>query len=286
MAKSTIVALLTLTVGAVAGFAEVSPRITYVANEGFLVQVGGTAVLVDGLFGGPALEWADVPSAEIQEKLRAGAPPFETVRVALVTHRHVDHFDPEVAVDFLRSRPEAELVGPPQVIERLQEAPGFEAVASRAHAASAEAGADESRTFGEVTVRSLGIRHSPYMVKDESTGEMVNRHRHTENLGYWVRIGGFTFFHNGDAGLGAPEEYCRFDLIAAGIDVAFLGAVLWPPVDRHVETVRRCLAPAHVVPMHLAPGGREALADRVEALEDPHPPFVLPGEPMSEVALP
>jgi L-ascorbate metabolism protein UlaG (beta-lactamase superfamily) len=260
-------------------------RIVYVANEGLLVSVGTTSVLVDGLLGGPARDWADIPSAEIQEKLRTGAPPFDTVRVALVTHRHVDHLDPTVAVGFLLSRPEAELVGPAQVVERLQETPGFDAVTSRVHAAAAAPGADESRTFGDVTVRSLGIRHSPYMVKDESTGEMVNRHRHTENLAYWVDAGGFRFFHNGDAGLGTADEYCRFDLASAGIDVAFLGALLWPPVDRHLATVRQCLAPAHVVPMHLAPGGRDAVAEQVEALDDPHPPFVIPGAPMSEVVL-
>jgi L-ascorbate metabolism protein UlaG (beta-lactamase superfamily) len=287
MTRATGGLLLILTLGAAEGLAGAHPaRITYVANEGFLVATDAAGVLVDGLFGGPALDWADVPSPETQEALRAGAPPFDHVRVALVTHRHVDHFDPGLAVAFLRSRPTAELVGPPQVVERLRGIPGFEAVASRVHAAAAAPGSDESLTFGPVTVRSLGIRHSPYMVEDETTGQRVNRHRNTENLGYLVDVGGFTFFHNGDAGLAAPEEYCRFDLTSAEIDVAFLGAVLWPPVDRHLETVRRCLAPEHVVPMHLQPGERDTLDQRLEALPDPHPRFVAPGEPMTAVVLP
>lgn len=262
-----------------------SARITYVANEGFLVTAGDRAVLVDGLFGGPSLDWADVPSAETQEKLRAGAPPFDEVRVALVTHRHVDHFDPAVAVAFLGSRPEADLVGPPQVVERLRETPGYAAVASRVHAASAAPGSDTSLTFGDVTVRALGIPHGPYMVTDESTGDRVNRHRNTENLGFFVDVGGFTFFHNGDANLLTADQYCRFGLKPPGLDVAFLGGLLWPPVETGLETVRRCLAPGRVVLMHLQPGEGETIGPRIEALPEPHPPFAVPGPPMTELVL-
>ena len=290
MRRALFVSLLSLV-----AVAEVSPgeapvsspgRITYVANEGFLVSVGDTAVLVDGLFGGPSLDWADVPSTETQEKLRAGAPPFDRVRVALVTHRHVDHFDPGVAVAFLRSRPGADLVGPPQVLERLEETPGFEAVASRVHAVPAAPGSDTPLMFGDVTVRALGIPHSVYMVKDESTGEMVNRHRNTENLGYVVDVGGFTFLHNGDANLAVAEEYCRFDLNPPGLDAAFLGSVFWGPVEGRLATVRECLAPRHVVLMHLHADEKPAIVKRIEAIEGPHPPLVVPGDPMAEIVLP
>jgi L-ascorbate metabolism protein UlaG (beta-lactamase superfamily) len=117
-----------------------APRITYVANEGFLVEVGAAAVLVDALFGPRPLSFADVPGTGVLEKLETGAPPFDGVCAALVTHRHVDHFDAEIALAFLRGRPEAALVGPPQVVERLEATPGFEAVASRVHAAPAAPG--------------------------------------------------------------------------------------------------------------------------------------------------
>ena len=59
-----------------------------------------------------------------------------------------------------------------------------QAVASRAHAAPAAPGSDTTLTFGEVSVRALGIPHGPYMVEDATTGQKVNRHRNTENLGY------------------------------------------------------------------------------------------------------
>ncbi len=260
-------------------------RITYVANEGFLVSAGESAVLVDALFGVEPLSFAEVPGAEILDKLEAGAPPFDNVRVALVTHRHVDHFDPGVAVAFLRSRPEAVLVGPPQVVEGLAETPGFDAVSSRAHAVPAAPGSDTRLAFGVVSVRALGIPHSSYMVKDESTGEMVNRHRHTENLGYVVTVGGFTFFHNGDANLHVAEEYCRFDLNPPGLDAAFLGSVFWGPVEGRLATVRLCLAPRHVVLMHLNSDEKAAIAKRVGELDDPHPPLVVPGERMTEILL-
>ena len=293
MTRAMAVGLLTFTLAGAAVLAvggetpaTSTARITYVANEGFLVRVGDTAVLVDGLFGGQPLDFADVPDEKTLEKLRAGAPPFHNVRVALVTHRHVDHFDPGVAAAFLRGRPEADLVGPPQVVELLEATPGFEAVASRVHAVPAAPGSDTSLTFADVTVRALGIPHGPYMVKDEPTGEMVNRHRNTENLGYVVSVGEFIFHHNGDANLLAAEGYCRFGLNPPGLDVALLGGLLWPPVEAGLETVRQCLAPRHVVLMHLHPDQKAAVRKRVEALEGPHPPLVVPGDRMTEVVLP
>jgi L-ascorbate metabolism protein UlaG (beta-lactamase superfamily) len=123
-------------------------------------------------------------------------------------------------------------------------------------------------------------------VKDEASGRMVNRHRNTENLGYFVDAGGFTFFHNGDAALSEAEEYCQFDLPSAGIDVAFLGSVSWSGAEKTLDTIQRCLAPGYVVPMHLQPGERKTIGPRIEALTEPHSPFVIPGPPMTEVVLP
>lgn len=293
MTRAMAVGFLTFTLAGAASLAmggetpAASPaRITYVANEGFLVQAGDTAVLVDALFGEKPLDFAEVPTEETLEKLRGGAAPFDAVRVALVTHRHVDHFDPGVASAFLHGHRDADLVGPPQVVASLKETPGFEGVASRVHAVPATPGADTSLMFGDVTVRALGIPHGPYMVKDESTGKMVNRHRNTENLAYVVSIGGQTFLHNGDANLLASEEYCRFDLNPPGLDVAFLGGLLWSPVEAGLETVRRCLAPRHGVLMHLHPDQKAAVRERVEALPGPHPPLVVPGERMTEIVLP
>jgi len=101
-----------------------------------------------------------------------------------------------------------------------------------------------------------------------------------------VTIGGFSLLHNGDAALDVAEEYCRFDLTSLGLDVAFLGGLLWPPVQPRLETVRRCLDPGHIVVMHLDSEGKSTIADRIEALDADLPPIVVPGERMTEVALP
>jgi L-ascorbate metabolism protein UlaG (beta-lactamase superfamily) len=124
------------------------------------------------------------------------------------------------------------------------------------------------------------------MVEDPSTGKRVNRHRNTQNLGYAVTVGDFTFFHNGDANLLTAEQYCRFHLNPPGLDVAFLGGLLWSPVEAGLETTRRCLAPRHVVLMHLHGDEKTSVERRVETLGGPHPPFVVPGAPMTPVVRP
>lgn len=114
---------------------------------------------------------------------------------------------------------------------------------------------------------------------------MVNRNRHTENLGYFVDVGGLTFFHNGDAGLVAAEDYCRFDLTSARVDVAFLGGVFWSPAQRTLETVRRCLAPAAIVLMHLSRDEKATIGAHLQGLDATFP-IIVPGAPMTEVSSP
>jgi L-ascorbate metabolism protein UlaG (beta-lactamase superfamily) len=124
------------------------------------------------------------------------------------------------------------------------------------------------------------------MVEDPATGEKVNRHRNTENLAFAVTMGGFRFFHNGDANLLSADNYCRFRLNPPGLDVAFLGGLPWPPVEKGFDTVRRCLAPRHVVPMHLNTDQKAPVGELLGAHRAALPRFVVPSAPMSEVVLP
>jgi L-ascorbate metabolism protein UlaG (beta-lactamase superfamily) len=76
-----------------------APQITYVANEGFLIQAGGKKVLVDALFEGTKDYLA--PSQELLTRMTEGSGPFADVDILLVTHPHDDHFNPKLVVGFL-----------------------------------------------------------------------------------------------------------------------------------------------------------------------------------------
>ncbi len=260
-------------------------EITYVANDGFLLRAGQRAVLIDALFGGRPLDFCDVPDQETRRRLEATSPPFDQVDVALVTHRHIDHFEPTLATRFLKARPQAVLVGPRQVVAALREQPDFASVAGQVREVTPKLGSSETLEIGEIGVRALRLRHSPYMVTDEKTGRQYNRHQDVENVGYVVRLGGHALLHIGDGVLYPGDEHCRFDLDSERLDLAFVGDLLWEPTAQRAATIRRCLKPGRVVVMHLDPDQRRDIDALVRSVSEGLPEILVPGRPGTRLAL-
>ena len=90
-----------------------SPSITYVGNEGVLISDGTKAVLIDGLHREYGPEYL-FPPPELLSAMEQGKPPFDQVRMLLVSHVHGDHFHPESVGLHLRSNPKATLVSDAQ----------------------------------------------------------------------------------------------------------------------------------------------------------------------------
>jgi glyoxylase-like metal-dependent hydrolase (beta-lactamase superfamily II) len=67
--------------------------ITFLANEGVMLSSGGKKVLIDALFLKYETGYA-VPADSTLSALAKARPPFDSVDLILVTHRHGDHFHP------------------------------------------------------------------------------------------------------------------------------------------------------------------------------------------------
>ena len=65
--------------------------LTYLANEGFLVEVGEQSVLIDAFIGMPYAGYPALPK-DVLARLRSAAKPFDDVELALTSHVHGDHF--------------------------------------------------------------------------------------------------------------------------------------------------------------------------------------------------
>lgn len=79
-------------------------RVTYLANEGVLVEGGGTRILIDALFRDGLDPYAR-HSRKVQEDLETGRTPFDGISLALATHFHLDHWDAGAISRFLRGNP-------------------------------------------------------------------------------------------------------------------------------------------------------------------------------------
>src|SRR5262245_28867439 len=92
--------------------------ITFLANEGVMLSSGRQKVLIAALFLKYGPEYT-VPDDSTQVSLQRARPPFDSVDVVLVTHRHGDHFHPVPIAAQLRANPRATLLTSQQVIDSL-----------------------------------------------------------------------------------------------------------------------------------------------------------------------
>lgn len=93
-------------------------KITYLANEGVLIDCQGKKVLIDALFRDSLDDYMRHPP-EVQEKLETGKPPFDGVGLALATHFHLDHWDAGAISRFLINNPSALFASTPEATAML-----------------------------------------------------------------------------------------------------------------------------------------------------------------------
>ncbi|MCP3993815.1 MAG: MBL fold metallo-hydrolase [bacterium] len=232
-------------------------KVTYIANEGFLIEAGGKKILIDAFFSDPTLDFCHVPDAETLRRLEAAEAPFDDVDLVLITHKHVDHFAPLSVLRHLSANAGALAVGPPQVISALRAQPGWtEGLDDRVR--ELDLGISESAPLSVpgINVEVVRLRHSKYLENSEETGETIDRHRDVENLAYLADLDGFKIVHVGDALLrDNPEAFEKLELGKRGIDVLFLQPYYWPD---ELPLAKEWIAPGDVVFMHLHPS-REML---------------------------
>jgi L-ascorbate metabolism protein UlaG (beta-lactamase superfamily) len=92
-----------------------SLQVTYVANEGFLIASGEDKVLIDALQSGGIEEYL-APSPSTLDELQRARGSFRGVDLVLVSHRHVDHFDPAVVARHVESNADARLISTSQMV--------------------------------------------------------------------------------------------------------------------------------------------------------------------------
>ena len=249
-----------------------TPQVSYVANEGFLLSSGGQRVLIDALFGA-GVNGYPVPPVDLREQLETGEGGWGDVEVALASHYHPDHFDPDSVARFLRANPQAMFVSTPQAIARLEtEYPGERALLSRARAVLPVEGAVERLEIRGIEIEVLNLHHG-------------RRTPPVENLGFVVTLGGSRFLHLGDteAKIEIFEPHLQR---LVEVDVGLL-PFWFLASDWRAKLVRERIRPRWIVVAHLplptAPSGHfarwQSYTDLVRVIETAFPEARFPVEP-------
>jgi L-ascorbate metabolism protein UlaG (beta-lactamase superfamily) len=208
-------------------------KVTYVGNEGVMLESGETKITIDAthkLY--PREPFYRYLTPELLEKMERAQAPFDGIDMVLVTHYHSDHFHPETTGLYLRNSSSSKLYGARQISSAMQYSADFPKVQSQLEIVNAAPG---EKTRVNESVTAFGIPHG----------------QDTQHLGYVVRLGGKTLAHFGDADF--QEENLRaLRLTDEKIDVALIP--FWV-LDR-AETralIAKYIAPKQIVAIHIPP---------------------------------
>jgi L-ascorbate metabolism protein UlaG (beta-lactamase superfamily) len=242
--------------------AQIDTRITYVANEGFLIEASSKKILVDALFGGFEGTWCEKPSVEVKSKLENADPPFDSIDIIAITHWHVDHFNEAMVVNHVIHNPNVIILCPKQVEVILMKNLDFRKISRNILAYTPAVGKDTVVRVRDVSVRILRLEHGPYIETDEKTGKKVNRHQDVENLGFLFEINGMKIFHSGDSNSRGYELYKSYREVFKGLDIAFLDRTfIYSEQAEGIEIIEKILIPHDVVFMHVEPNASQKYRD-------------------------
>jgi L-ascorbate metabolism protein UlaG (beta-lactamase superfamily) len=221
-------------------------EITYIANEGYLIRINGKKVLTDALFGGIKGNWCDQPDSSVLKKIIYGLPPYDKIDAVLISHRHNDHFSPELVLDFMKNNHNAVLICPDQVSEILLKK-AEKQISSRIKTAGA--------SFNDIKISPVKFRHGSWIEKDSVTGKQTDLHEGIENMAFLIESDGFIILHTGDCNTGDIVRFREAGLFDRKIDIVFLDRAF---LGREgMEVINNFAGPGNIVLMHIDPAKQE-----------------------------
>lgn len=164
-----------------------SISVTYIANCGFLIEIGSQKIIVDGLFKRGHNRYS-TPDTTMQQLLVTNQYPFNDVNLILVSHIHEDHFDAEMVNSALLNNKNTLLICPGQVVDKLVENdPVYKIVKSQIIECTPDLNSTENVKAGKIEIVACRLAHP---------GE---RHKNVQNIAYLIKVNGKSVFHSADA---------------------------------------------------------------------------------------
>lgn len=185
-------------------------RVTYIANSGFIVNVGGSNIMFDGLFQNGMNRYLE-PDEQTVNLIKNGLHPFDDIDLVFISNFHADHFDPYIATQLMLNNASVKLVCPQQVINKMKIfTADFPKIKDRIIEATPMVNQYDRLFINGYEIIACHVKHE----KAEND--------HVENMGYVVNMNGVKIFHSGDSKPETLDDIRGLRLADLGIDIAFL----------------------------------------------------------------
>ena len=244
-----------LMVTAQAAIADVT--ITRLANEGVILDDGVSRIMIDGMVVEPYALYGGLPPA-LEQQFRDASGLFSDIDVALASHQHHDHNQPEFACLFMRRSEETTLYTSTQVLDLMRER-------CRPFVTSSDRVRIIDPTYG---VPAL-IQKDTVEVKTFLLSHGTGKYARLQNFGHLVNIGGLLILHIGDAAMD-PADFATAGLDEVQLDAALIPFWFFQPGPGMAVVERFMMAP-QMVAVHIPPNEmaevRQYLAENYPAVQ-------------------
>jgi L-ascorbate metabolism protein UlaG (beta-lactamase superfamily) len=240
-------------------------------------------ILMDAVFGGFKGTWCDIPDDEIKTKMENAESPFNNTDLIFVSHRHSDHLNPAMLINHVINNPGCMVICPKQTDSVLALKPDYDRVKNNIISVTPPPGSDTTISVKGAEITVYRLEHSHYYEQDEKTGEKINIHRNTENVGFLIKADGVNIFHCGDSNPMDDAEYKYFNLADKQIDIAFLERLfLYHVTAKGIGIIENYIKPEQIILMHVEPGKAQKYKDVAEQVKDRIPEVYIFEKPMEE----
>ena len=238
-------------------------EIAYLGNMGVLLSSGDKVVLIDALHSKYKPEYAHPTENTIAQVMNGSYNGFGRPKVALVTHKHRDHFDSFYYGQFMDQNKDVQILGPKQVIDAIHtKSQETDLVHQKALKAVAADSKMHTYLHNGVHIRAFLCPH-------------INKARHAaiQNIGYLVDMGKHRILHVGDTSWEfAKSELGRHNLLERELDVAILPYWMLSDQDTYNE-ITNVLSVKRIIATHIPPHMSGAELERLKSMGNSITPF-------------
>jgi len=217
--------------------------VTMLANEGVILSDGETRIMIDGFVVEPYAVYGGLP-ADIALLFDQQAGPFESIDLALSSHRHHEHSQPRFACAFLQGSSGTQFYSGSQVIGLMREkCREFILSSPRIHEIAPQYDAPESIQAGDAKISAFLLSHG------------TRKYARIQNYGHLIELGGLSALHVGDAAMD-PVDYARFGIDKVKVDIALIPFWYFQPgpgsavIDDYIDA--RFKIAVHIPPSEMA----------------------------------
>jgi len=216
-------------------------EITYIANEGFLIQQGDQKICIDALVENP---WGYMQTGDrVYEKMKKGESPFDEVDILIGSHNHLDHLTMPMVPDVLRGNPRMKLVSSLAGVDELKTIPNvnYHTMEHQVINITPELGEMVNKKIDGIDLQMYGINHA-----GPGQGAYLT-------LMTLMNFDDLNVLHVADIAPSSNLEYFKaFQLQDAGIDIAFIDPFMIADSVGQV-IIRQYIQPKQIILMHMRP---------------------------------